>query len=237
MTDEHPARAHLALALDVGSIAEAVALLRRTRPWFSEAKVGLQLFASAGPDAIAAARDEGFDVFVDLKLHDIPTTVHHAARVIGAAGARHLTVHAAAGRAVLRAGVIGFECGAAEVGHPVPVTLGVTVLTSDTEAPPATFDARVATVVAAGCPGLVCSALDVARAKHLYPGGVAVCPGTRPAGGLSTTRRGVATPREAIRAGADLLVIGRSVTAADDPEQAADQIAAEVAGALECPAS
>jgi orotidine-5'-phosphate decarboxylase len=233
MTDLHPARDHLALALDVDTCDEALALLRRLRPWVGVAKVGLQLFAGEGPDALGATRDEGFDVFADLKLHDIPTTVHNAARLVGTAGVHYLTVHACGGRAVLRAGVTGFEGGAAEAGHAPPIALGVTVLTSDAEASPAVFDDRVGTVRAAGCPGVVCSALDVAHAKQLHPATFAVCPGTRPLGQARHDQARVATPGEAVRAGADLLVIGRVVTAADDPQAAAAQIADEVAEALE----
>jgi orotidine-5'-phosphate decarboxylase len=229
---QHPARDRLALALDVDSIDGATALLRQLRSWFAVAKVGLQLFSAAGPDAITAARDEGFDVFADLKLHDIPNTVHNAARLIGATGARYLTVHAVAGRAVLRAGVTGFEAGAADAGHVVPTTLGVTILTSDGETPVAAFDERLSTIVASDCPGLVCSALDVARAKARHPERLAVCPGTRPAGSSRHDQARVATAGEAIVAGADLLVIGRSVSAADDPEAAADAIATEVSTAL-----
>jgi orotidine-5'-phosphate decarboxylase len=233
MTEWHPARDRLALALDVDSRGEALAMLDRLRPWFAVAKVGLQLFAGEGPEVLSTIRAEGFDVFADLKLHDIPTTVHNAARLVGVRGARYLTVHACAGRSVLRAGVTGFESGAGEAGHPIPVTLGVTVLSSDAEASAAVFDERLATVRAAACPGVVCSALEVARAKQPPPGAFAVCPGTRPAGSVRHDQARVATPGEAIRAGADLLVIGRSVTAADDQQAAAAQIADEVTQALE----
>ena len=93
-------------------------------PWFGVAKVGLELYSAAGPDAITALADLGFDVFADLKLHDIPTTVGRAARVLGALGARYLNVHAAGGAAMLRAGVEGLREGAAGAGLPEPVPLG-----------------------------------------------------------------------------------------------------------------
>ena len=172
----HPARTRLALALDVPTAGEALVLLRRLRPWFGVAKVGLELFVAEGPAVVTAVRDEGFEVFVDLKLHDIPTTVHNAARLVGALGATYLTIHAGGGRAMLRAGVKGFESGADAAGHGPPVTLGVTVLTSNAEASGQAFDDLVAVALAAGCPGLVCSALDVARARELHPAATLVVP-------------------------------------------------------------
>ena len=122
--------------LDVDSLDDALALVRRLRPWFGVAKVGLQLFSAAGPAAIAAVRDEGVDVFADLKLHDIPTTVGRAATVVGRTGARYLTTHAAGGVVMVRAAVEGFEHGAAAAGHARPTTLAVTVLTSDPDSGP-----------------------------------------------------------------------------------------------------
>ena len=150
MTELHPARDHLVLALDVDSLDDALALVRRLRPWFGVAKVGLQLFSAAGPDAIAAVRNEGLDVFADLKLHDIPTTVGRAATVVGRTGARYLTTHAAGGVVMVRAAVDGFEHGAATAGHPSPTTLAVTVLTSDPDSGPDVLAQRVAVAVAAG---------------------------------------------------------------------------------------
>jgi orotidine-5'-phosphate decarboxylase len=231
MTDQHPARGRLALALDVPSAEEALALVSRLQPWFGVAKVGLELFAAEGPGIVGAVLDQGCDVFVDLKLHDIPTTVHNAARVVGALGASYLTIHAAGGRAMLRAGVKGFSAGAEEAGGPSPVALGVTVLTSDADATHHTFDDLVGVAQAAGCPGLVCSPLDVTRARRLYPAATLVCPGVRPVGASHDDQARVATPGDAVRSGADLLVVGRAVTAADDVEAAAAAIADEVSAA------
>ena len=126
----------------------------------------------------------------------------------------------------------GFEQGAAEAGHPAPVTLGVTVLTSDGAAGQDVFDQRVAVARAVGCPGLVCSPLDVARARAAYPGAVTVCPGVRPAGASADDQARIATPGAAAAAGADILVVGRAVTAAPDPRRAARAVADEVAEAL-----
>ena len=231
-TDEHPARDHLVLALDVDSLGDAVALVRRLRPWFAVAKVGLQLFSAAGPDAIAAVRAEGVDVFADLKLHDIPTTVQRAARVIGRTGARYLTTHAAGGTVMVRAAVEGFEQGAADAGHARPITLAVTVLTSDPDSSPATLVERVAVAAAAGSPGLVCSAPDAEVARSGHPDAVILCPGIRPAGAPTDDQARVAGPGEAIAEGADLLVLGRAVSRVPSPEAAAAAAADDVAAAV-----
>jgi orotidine-5'-phosphate decarboxylase len=236
MTAPHPARAHLALALDDDSLDSAIAMLADLHPWFGVAKVGLQLFSAAGPAALTAPHTIGadveLDVFADLKLHDIPNTVGNAARVIGRSGARYLTTHAAGGEVMVRSAVDGFARGAAEAGHPGPVTLAVTVLTSDGDAGPEAFDERVSVARAARCPGLVCSPLDVSRARSLYPGAVTVCPGVRPAGAATDDQARIATPGATAAAGADVLVIGRAVTGAPDPKRAAAAVADEVAETL-----
>jgi len=224
-------RARLVLALDVDDLVEALRLVQQLSPWFGVAKVGLELFAAAGPDAITSVSDRGMAVFADLKLLDIPTTVAKTSRVIGQLGATYLTVHTRAGAAHLRAGVEGFAEGAAAVGLPAPVTLGVTVLTSE-EADPAALADGLAVAVAAGAGGLVCAASDLGEATRLAPGLVRVVPGIRPAGVGAHDQARPATPAEAIVAGADLLVIGRAVIEAADPRSAAAAIAAEVAGAL-----
>lgn len=227
-------RARLALALDVDDLVEALRLARLLSPWFGVAKVGLELYTAAGPDAIGAMADEGFDVFADLKLLDIPTTVEKAARVVGALGARYLTVHTRAGVDHLHAGVQGLAAGAAAVGGPDPTVLGVTVLTSEASDPGALGE-RLAVAVEAGAGGLVCAASDLAEAGRLAPGLVRVVPGIRPAGVGADDQARPATPATAVAGGADVLVIGRAVTAAPDPSAAAAAVAAEVAAAIAQP--
>ena len=214
-------RDRLALALDVDDLVEAVRMARELRPWFAVAKVGLELFSAAGPDAVPALVDEGFKVFLDLKLHDIPTTVRKAARVAGELGATYLTLHAQGGSVMLRSGVDGLAEGAAAAGLPATTALAVTILTSDADAPPHILGKRVATAVEAGCEGIVCAAADVAEAKQLAPRLVAVVPGIRPAGADKDDQARAATPAEAFKNGADLLVIGRAVTHAADRAEAA----------------
>ena len=169
VTDDNKYRERLALALDCDDLVEAVRLARELKPWFGVAKIGLELFCAAGPDTVPAIADEGFDVFLDLKLHDIPTTVGQAARVAGELGANYLTLHAHGGAVMLRAGVDGLNEGASKGGHPEPTALAVTILTSDADAPPHILGKRVATAVEAGCAGIVCAAADVAEAKQLAP--------------------------------------------------------------------
>src|SRR4051812_4368146 len=221
MTEDNPQREKLALALDCDDLVEAVRLARELRPWFSVAKVGLELFSAAGPDAVPALVDEGFKVFLDLKLHDIPTTVNKAARVAGELGATYLTLHAQGGSVMLRAGVDGLADGAAAAGLPTTTALAVTILTSDADAPPHILGKRVTTAVEAGCGGIVCAAADVAEAKQLAPRLVAVVPGIRPAGAHKDDQARAAPPSEALANGADLLVVGRAVTAAKDRAEAA----------------
>jgi orotidine-5'-phosphate decarboxylase len=227
-------RDRLALALDVDDLVDALRLARLLRPWFGVAKVGLELYTAAGPDAIGALAGEGFEVFADLKLLDIPSTVEKAARVVGTLGARYLTVHTRGGVDHLGAGVEGFAAGAAAVGLPAPSVLGVTVLTSEI-ADSAALVERLDIAVAAGCGGLVCAASDLAVARERAPHLRKVVPGIRPAGVGADDQVRPATPAAAVGAGADLLVIGRAVTRADDPAAAAAAVAAELELARRAP--
>jgi orotidine-5'-phosphate decarboxylase len=225
MTQLHPNRDRLALALDMDDLVDATRMARKLQPYFGFVKVGLELFSAAGPEAVGAFRDLGFRVFLDLKLHDIPTTVGKAARVVGALGAELLTVHASGGDAMMRAACEGFLGGAEAAGLALPKVVAVTVLTSDADAPPHVMLRRVTEAVEAGCDGIVCSALDVRDAKQLAPRLYAVVPGTRPDGEPAHDQANVATPAAAIAAGADLLVIGRTVLQSKDPKAMAEAIA------------
>jgi orotidine-5'-phosphate decarboxylase len=214
-------RSKLAIALDVDDLVEATRLARELQPWFGVAKVGLELFSASGTDAVVTIAELGYKVFLDVKLHDIPTTVRKAARVLGAVGASYLTVHAFGGVSMLRAGVEGLRDGAAAAGLDPPVALAVTILTSDQGAPPHVLGNRVKAAVEAGCGGVVCAAGDVREAKQLAPRLLAVVPGIRPAGASADDQARTSTPQAALDAGADLLVIGRAVTAAPDRAAAA----------------
>jgi orotidine-5'-phosphate decarboxylase len=221
---DHDVRRRLAIVLDVDDLVVARRLAQTLRPWFGVAKVGLELYTTAGPDAIETMVDLGYEVFVDLKLHDIPTTVGKASRVLGSLGASYVTMHAFGGVDMLRAGVEGLEEGAERAGLPSPTALAVTVLTSDSTAPAHILPKRVATAIEAGCGGLVCAVEDVREARQLGPRLTIVTPGIRPAGSPTHDQARSATPQAAFDAGADLLVIGRAVTAAPDPVVAAAEL-------------
>lgn len=221
---EHDVRRRLALSLDVDDLVVARRLAQSLRPWFGVAKVGLELYSASGPDAIESMVDLGYEVFADIKLHDIPTTVAKAANVLGSLGVSYLTMHASGGVDMLRAGNEALVSGAASAGLAAPTTLAVTVLTSDAEAPPHIIATRVRTALEAGCGGLVCAVSDVAEARLLGPGLTIVTPGIRPAGTPAHDQARAATPQQAFDAGADLLVIGRAVTEAGDPVLAAAEL-------------
>ncbi|HEY3724400.1 MAG TPA: orotidine-5'-phosphate decarboxylase [Acidimicrobiia bacterium] len=230
ITTETPVavRERMVLGLDVGGLAEAEAIAERLAPWFGVAKVGHELYAEAGPAAFDRMHALGFQVFCDLKLHDIPNTVERAARAHARHGVEFVNAHAAGGETMLRAFVAGAHEGARDIGASPPVTLAVTVLTSEPDA--SAFDARLETARVAGCDGVVCSALEASR-----PGVVglrAMVPGIRLAGDDDDDQARVATPGAAVGAGADWIVVARSVTAAADPEAAAAAVAAQVAAAI-----
>lgn len=226
-------RNRIAIALDTGDLDEAVTTAKAVQPYVGIAKVGLQLFSAAGNTAVRAIQDTGLEVFLDVKLHDIPNTVYGASSVLGALGVRYLTVHASGGQPMLEAAVKGVTEGAASAGIAPPTVLAVTVLTSDPHASPALLRERLDAAIAARCPGIVCAAPDLAVIRAAAPGMTMVVPGIRPAGVPTHDQNRVATPRTAIEAGADVLVVGRAITHADLPAEAAKAIFEEVAVALD----
>ncbi len=217
-------RDQLALAFDVDDLVVAVRLGSELKPYFRVAKIGLELFSAAGPEAIVVLADLGYSVFLDLKLHDIPTTVEKTARVLGSLGVRYLTMHAQGGVDMLRAGVDGLADGACRAGLSPPSSLAITVLTSDGEAPTSALAKRVGIAVAAGCAGIVCAVGDLKEAHRYGPRLTLVTPGIRLLGDPANDQVRPATPGAALAAGSDLLVIGRSVTGADDPLAAAQRV-------------
>ena len=223
-------RDRLAIALDLPELDAAVRLAQDLAPWFGVAKIGLELYSAAGPEAIRQVDALGLRVFCDLKLHDIPTTVGRAARVLGGLGVAYLNFHAAGGVDMLRAGVEGVLEGARDAGLPAPVPLGVTVLTSDPDA--SAFDARLANAIESGCGGVVCSVQEIARVKRARQDFVTIVPGVRLDNGDRHDQARVGTPAQVAIAGGDVLVIGRLVSAAADPRATAREIHDSVADAL-----
>jgi orotidine-5'-phosphate decarboxylase len=232
------ARKRLIVALDVPTAAAATELVNRLEgacQWF---KVGLELFTAAGPAVLEPLVARGYSVFLDLKFHDIPNTVAGAVRSAARLGVRMMTVHAAGGPAMLQAAQSALE----GVSDP-PQLLAVTVLTSMDEAQlkaagvgraPAEQVKLLAKMgLEAGIRGFVCSPQEVAALRTLTgPEGVLVVPGIRPAGSESGDQKRIATPAEALRAGASYLVVGRPITLAPDPAEAAEAILKEMAEAL-----
>lgn len=225
-------RDRLALALDLPDLDRAEQCAKEVAPWFGVAKVGLELYTAAGPEAVARFRALDLAVFADLKLHDIPTTVGRAARVAGRLGVRYCNFHAAGGIDMMRAAVEGLAEGAGDAGLPAPVPIAVTVLTSDRDT--SAFEPRLHAAIEAGCGGVVCSVQEVARVRALRPDFVTIVPGVRFADGAQHDQVRVGTPEAVARAGASVLVVGRAVTAADDTQVAAqrvyDAVAASGAG-------
>ncbi len=225
-------RSRLCLALDVDDDVEALQLARSMSPWFGIMKVGLELFTASGPTIVTRLAQEGFAVFLDLKLHDIPNTVNRAARVCGSLGVTYLTMHAHGGSDMLSAGIEGLRDGASAAGMPVPVGLGVTVLTSDGTAPHHILGKRLMTSMEGGCGGVVCAAADLKEVGLVAPRMIRVVPGIRPGVSAAQDQARPATPTEAILGGANVLVIGRPVVQAVDRAVAAAEITAEIVTAL-----
>jgi orotidine-5'-phosphate decarboxylase len=231
-------RERVLAALDVHSLDEALALVGKLQPHVGGFKVGLELCTAEGaPRVVEAVAAAGGAVFLDLKLHDIPNTVAGAVRSVCALGpaVRMLTLHASGGAAMLRAAA---EAAAAAPHR--PLLLGVTVLTSvdgaalrDELGVAAPLEQQVIHLArlaqAAGLDGVVASPHEAAAVRAACgPGLLIVTPGVRPAWAAAGDQRRVLTPAEALRAGADYLVVGRPLTAAPDPAAAAARLADEL---------
>jgi orotidine-5'-phosphate decarboxylase len=242
----------LIVALDLPSTDAAMNLVDRlqgTCRWF---KVGMELYYAAGNSVIDRLRERNFEVFLDLKLHDIPNTVAEAVRSVAGVGASLLTIHAGGGEAMMRAAAQAASAPGA------PELLAVTVLTSLDDAGLSAVGVTCATGAgvasqvlrlarlarASGIAGLVCSAEEVAAIRELMgPGARLVVPGIRPAHATgsgapeseseskSDDQRRIATPAEAIARGASMLVVGRPITRAANPAEAAVAILAEIKSA------
>ncbi len=218
----------LVVALDRFGLEESEELAKALGGVAGMLKVGLQLFVSEGPDSVRRIRDHG-PVFLDLKLHDIPNTVGRAARAAGRLGPALLTVHALGGIDMMRAAVEGAGEGAREAGLEAPRIVAVTVLSSVGGESLASPSSLAFEAVSAGAAGVVVSGDDVREVREaLGTEPLVVVPGVRPSGLSSNDHVRVLTPREALAAGADHIVVGRPVTDAPDPAAAARAVLAEV---------
>lgn len=225
----------LILALDVPTREQAAPLLRQLRGSLRWVKIGLQMFTAYGPDYVKAVADEGFQVFLDLKLHDIPNTVAKAVESLAPLPIGMLTLHTLGGREMMAA-----ARQAQQETKPDLLLLGVTVLTSMDGAAlaeigvPQAPDAQVGRLgelaVSSGLNGLVCSPLEVSLLRSRLPASVRlVTPGIRPGGesGGDDQKR-IMTPADAARAGSSYIVVGRPILKAKDPAAAARAILAEL---------
>jgi orotidine-5'-phosphate decarboxylase len=226
----------LILALDVPTREAATPLLRQLRGSVRWVKIGLQMFTAYGPDYVRAVHDEGFNIFLDLKLHDIPNTVAKAVESLAPLPIGMLTLHTAGGREMMAA-----ARSAQQQTKPELLLLGVTVLTSmdgaglaeiGVNTAPADQVARLGSLAAsAGLRGLVCSPMEVALLRVKLPPEIQlVTPGIRPAGeGGGDDQKRIMTPADAARAGSNYIVVGRPILQAKDPADAARAILADLA--------
>ncbi len=223
------------VALDYADAAAARAVAARLRPDLCRLKVGKELFVAAGPDFVRELVGQGFAVFLDLKFHDIPNTVAQACKAAARLGVWMLNVHAAGGPRMLAAAREAVEMGPAR-----PLLIAVTVLTSmgreelqaiGVDADPERQVLRLAGLARdAGLDGVVCSALEApVLRREMGTDFRLVTPGIRPAGSAAGDQTRILTPAQAVRAGADDLVIGRPITQAVDPVAELEKIAAEIA--------
>lgn len=235
MTNRKEALSRLILALDVPNLEAAEQTLDRLEGQVGLVKVGMELFTACGPAAVEAVKKRGYDVFLDLKFHDIPNTVAGAVRMARGLGVSMLTIHTGGGRAMIARA-------AEEAGDDVRV-LGVTLLTSmgveDLEPvailadPTAVVRKRAALAAEAGCGGIVCSPKEITVVREAVGPDVAiVTPGIRPSGAAVGDQKRAATPTSAIADGSDYLVVGRPIRGADNPALAASSIVDEIEKAL-----
>jgi len=240
---QEQARQRLIFALDVDDFGTAETWVSRLQEKVGVFKVGKQLFTRCGPDIVRMIRERGGEVFLDLKYHDIPNTVAKAAVEACKLGVKMFNVHALGGAEMMRKTVAEVAAYCSQTGSPRPIMLAVTILTSSTEEtlrgvgidhPVREMVPRLAKLAKdAGFDGVVASPQEVELIRaECGRDFVIVTPGVRPAFAALDDQKRVTTPAEAISAGATYLVIGRPISAAADPVQAAGLILAEIDAAL-----
>jgi orotidine-5'-phosphate decarboxylase len=231
-----PAKEKIIVALDVPNLASAVSLVEELGERISWVKIGLQLFTAEGPPIVHAMKTRGLNIFLDLKFHDIPHTAHEAVRSAVVLGAGMATIHLSGGSQMVQSAVEASNRSSLLI-------LGVTVLTSlgddqlNEIGVGRTVEEQVVELVAlgrrCGLRGVVCSPLEIAALRSKFGHSLTiVTPGVRPSDSRTDDQRRVMTPADAIRAGADFLVIGRPITSAASPRQAAARIADEITESL-----
>ena len=235
------ARGGILVALDTTDVAVAKDWARATRDWVAGIKLGLEFFNANGPAGVAEITALGAPLFLDLKFHDIPNTVAGAVRAVAPLKPMILNLHASGGAAMMRAARDAAQESAAKLGVAPPKLIGVTILTSLSDAdltevgqPTGASDQvrRLAALTkACGLDGVVCSPHEITMLRRdLGPDFLLVTPGVRPSWSAAGDQKRVMEPRQAMDAGADYLVIGRPITGAPDPADAARRINSEIAG-------
>jgi orotidine-5'-phosphate decarboxylase len=222
-------------ALDVPTAEKALELARQIAPAVGAFKIGGELFTAAGPDMVKRVRDTGASVFLDLKFHDIPNTVAKAVASATRLDVQMLTIHTSGGGEMMRSAEESAQQTALQSGRKAPLVLGVTVLTSmdgttlneiGCETNVGRQVERLASLaVKAGLRGLVCSPLEIVGLRQVLPASIQlVTPGIRTGAEKADDQKRTLTPRQALEAGANWLVIGRPIYASADPRQAAEEI-------------
>lgn len=216
------------VAIDTPDLARAKGLALQVRNHVGGIKLGLEFFSANGRSGVREMASIGLPLFLDLKLHDIPNTVAKAIQALRPLNPAILTVHAAGGRAMLEDAKAAAPNGTKVVAVTVLTSLdGDDLASIGVQGDPHAQVERLTTLAReAGIDGVVCSGNEVAAARKLWPEGFFVVPGVRPAGGPAGDQKRVMTPRKALDAGASILVIGRPITQADDPDAAARAIEA-----------
>ena len=221
-------RSPIYVAIDTPDLERAKAIAGRVRNHVGGIKLGLEFFSANGRQGVREMAELDLPIFLDLKLHDIPTTVAKAVQALRPLEPSILTVHAAGGRAMMEDAKAAAPTGTKVVAVTVLTSLDGDDLTSIGLADDAHAQVERLTGLAreAGLDGVVCSGNEVAAAKKLWPGGFFVVPGVRPSDSQTADQKRVMTPRKALDAGASILVIGRPITQAEDPDAAARAIEA-----------
>ncbi len=221
-------RSPIYVALDTPDIEHAKALAQKVRHHVGGIKLGLEFFAANGRPGVREMAALGLPIFLDLKLHDIPNTVGKAMQALSVLEPAIVTVHAAGGRAMMEDAKAAAPLDTKVVAVTMLTSLDSSDLTSIGLQGEVTAQVERLTALAreAGLDGVVCSGAEVAIAKKIWPGGFFVVPGVRPADGVIGDQKRVVTPRQALDRGASVLVIGRPITKAEDPDLAARAIEA-----------
>ena len=224
----------LIVALDLPDLGKALNMARQLRGALGWCKVGLELYTLGGPRLVERLKEQGYNVFLDLKFYDIPHTVAHAVTAAGVLGVDMLTLHCQGGKRMCQAALEARD-GATDACS-APLLFGVTALTSfgpgempGVSAHPGVFARDLASAAAQwGLDGVVCSGHEVRDIKAANPGLACLCPGIRPEGADTEDQRRTMTPAEAVEAGADYLVVGRPIVEAPSPAEAAAAILEEM---------